>query len=128
MIIAMSMTFTNCTTNVYAAHHGNWIQIGEKSVDMHGDHDVMYINGWRDTFTKLKLKVVKSPIYVRNVKIVYGNGQVQNIKINKRFHAGEESQALDLPGYYREVEKIIFNYDTINVGNGRAVVKAFARI
>ena len=127
ILLAAITGLNSCSTAYAANYHVSWVKIGEKAVNMYGDHDEMYVKNWNNTFTKLKLKVSKAPIYVRNIRIVYGNGTSQNIVVNKRFAPGEESGALDLPGGKRVVKKIIFNYDTINTGRGKAVVTAFGR-
>lgn len=105
----------------------SWTILGSKTVALHGDHDELYVTGAKGTFTKLKFQVTSAPVYVRNVKVVYRNGTSENHKVNQRFNKGQSSRVLDLKGSKRIIHKIVFNYDTINNGNGRAKVIAFGR-
>ena len=105
----------------------DWVRLGEKVVDMKADHDVLMVTAKDGLFTALKFKVLKAPIHVKSVVIHYGNGNSQRFNINKNFPKGSQSKVLDLPGNKRIINRIVFNYKTINNGNGRAVVVAWGR-
>ena len=126
-ILALSFITLSSFTIQKEFGHGHWTLVGSKKVNMHGDHDEMYVTGWQGAFTKLSFKVENAPIYVRNVKVVYSNGTSENHYVNQRYAANERSRALDLNGRHRIIKKIVFNYDTINNGNGKAKVLAFGK-
>jgi hypothetical protein len=105
----------------------NWEKLGQKVVNMKGDHDELLVTTMEGVFTAVKFKVLKAPIHVVNVRIVFGNGEDLNFPVNRKFAAGEESAVLDLPGNKRIIKKIVFNYKSVPAGKGRAVVLAFGR-
>jgi len=128
LVIAISsvciMSFSNYTTSkdvvVFTQTHA-WQKIGQRMVNVKADHDEIMVTATEGRFTKLKFKVLKSPIHVKNVKVVFGNGESKNININARIAAGTESKVMDLPGNKRIIRKIVMNYKSIP-GKGRAVV------
>jgi len=105
----------------------NWEVLGERTVNMGADHDEITVTARKGTFRKLKFKVTQAPIYVKNVRIVYGNGSSENHKVNETFRKGHFTRVLDLNGKSRVIRKILFNYTTINVGKGRAKIIAFGK-
>ena len=50
----------------------------------------------------------------------YGNGETENIEPRNNFSAGSESRVIDLPGNKRDIQKIVFWYDTKNLARGNA--------
>lgn len=106
---------------------GNWERLGTRIVNMKADHDVIPVSMSEGVFTKLKFNVKKAPIYVRNIRVVFGNGKDMNLKIDRKFAPGSESRVLDLPGNKRIIKKIVLNYKSVPTPKGRAVVTAFGR-
>ena len=98
-----------------------WQKIGQRMVNINADHDEIMVTASEGRFTKLKFKVLRAPIHVKNVKVVFGNGESKNVNINARIAAGTESKIIDLPGNKRIIRKIVMNYKSIP-GKGRAVV------
>ncbi len=119
------MSFTVPTKAKIQKH--KWDRLGQKVVNIKGDHDVIPVTIKEGVFTAVKFKVMKAPIHVLNVKVHYANGTSDNFKINRKFAKGTESRVLDLPGNKRIIKKITFNYRTIPNGNGRALVAAWGR-
>jgi hypothetical protein len=128
LIIAISsvsiMSFSNYTTSkdVFISIQAHaWQKIGQRMVNIKADHDEIMVTASEGRFTKLKFKVLRAPIHVKNVKVVFGNGEKKNVNINSRIAAGTESKVIDLPGNKRIIRKIVMNYKSIP-SKGRAVV------
>ncbi len=90
-----------------------WEKLGSRKVNMGADHDEILFTAYEGLFTKIKFKVLDAPILLRNVKIVFGNGESRNFKVNKKFTAGMESRVVDLPGNTRIIKKIVMNYTAV---------------
>lgn len=118
------VSFTNDTT---ISTVNDWTILGQRSVNMKVDHDEIRVIAAKGTFNKVRFKITKAPIYVKNVKIVFGNGSSENHIINKAFRKGTLSQAINLRGRNRVIKKIILNYKTVNVGKGRAHIIALGK-
>jgi len=108
-------------------NNGAWVKLGTKKVDMYADHDEILVTAHEGFFSKLKFKVIKAPLIVHNIRVVFGNGESKNIVFNKKFPPGTESRVVDLPGNKRIIKKIKMNYKTPKNGNGRAIVLVFGR-
>ncbi len=118
------MSFSNCNTSkelLVSNQAHAWQKIGQRMVNIKADHDEIMVTATEGRFTKLKFKVLKAPIHVKNVKVVFGNGESKNVNINSKIPAGAESKVVDLPGNKRIIRKIVMNYKSIP-GKGRAVV------
>lgn len=106
---------------------GDWERLGTRTVDMRGDHDEILVTISDGLFTKLRLKIMKAPIHLININVVFGNGENQNFVFNKKFEPGSFTRVLDLPGNRRIIKKVKLNYKSVPVGNGRAVITLFGK-
>jgi len=104
-----------------------WEVLGNKTVNMKTDHDEIMVTATKGRFNKVKFKITKAPIYVKNIKIIFGNNSSENHVVNRSFKKGTLTKAIDLKGKNRIIKKIILNYKTINVGKGKAHVIVFGK-
>jgi len=108
LLLALSVTIIGSSSFTTAKHErppAKWDKIGMRTVNMKADHDVIIVTATEGFFTKLKFKVMKAPLFVKNVRVVFGNGADKNIVFNKRFAAGTETRVIDLPGNKRIIKK-----------------------
>ena len=106
---------------------GAWEKLGTKMVDMKADHDVLLVTFHEGFYSKVKFLIRKAPLHLKNVNIIFGNGENKNIVFNKRFTAGTTTRIIDLPGNRRIIKKIKLNYKTIPSGKGKAIFVAWGR-
>jgi len=104
-----------------------WEKLGTRTVDIKGDHDVIQVGVFEGSFTKVRFKVMKAPIYLKNVVIVFGNGETKKVNFNARIKPGSISKVVDLPGNKRVIKKIKLNYKSVPNGKGKAIVSAWGR-
>ena len=83
---------------------GEWQRLGTRIVNMQADHDELPVTAFKGAFTKLKLRVKGAPIFVKNIRVIFGNGQDLNLKVGHKFTPGSE-RILDLPGNKRIIKK-----------------------
>ncbi len=103
-----------------------WVKIGKRVVNVNADHDEIPVTLSSGVFTKVKFKVNIAPIHVRNIKIVFRNGEVKHVVLNKKFPPGTESNVIDLPGNKRIISKVVMNYNSFP-GYGKAVVVVWGK-
>ncbi len=104
-----------------------WVKLGERAVNFSMDRDEINVTVMKGTFKRLKFIVRKAPIYMKNVRVVYGNGESTNIRVRRSIAKGTESPVFDLPGKNRIIKKIVFNYRSIPTFKGRGLVEAFGK-
>lgn len=97
------------SSNVYAQRVGRWEKLGERSVDLFIDKDVIQC-GHRGTFTAIRFHVAKAPVTFMRVMVKYANGAVDDLKFNQLVPAGANSRYLDLRGNRRVIKQIIVYY------------------
>ena len=106
---------------------GDWEKLGSRVVNMQADHEEIMVTAKEGVFTKVRLKIMKAPIHLTNINIVFGNGENKNVVFNKKFTAGSFTRVIDLPGNKRFIKKVKLNYKSVPVGKGRAVITLFGK-
>ncbi len=106
---------------------GGWVKLGTQTVSPGVDYDELNITESTKAFSRLKFKVSKAPIYIKNIYIIYEDDTSESQIITHRFKKGETSRTLDLIGYERIIKKIIFNYSRRNSGQGQAHLVVLAK-
>jgi hypothetical protein len=100
-------------TTVVNADTSGWYKIGQARVDFKRDRDEIVVLG-ADRFKSIKLKVINSPIDLKDLEIYYETGSRQDVKINASLKAAGESEVIDLVGgETRSIKKIVFVYKTM---------------
>jgi hypothetical protein len=102
-----------------------WELLGTRTVTDRTDHDVITA-GLQGTFRSLKITVSGRPVQFKEIKIHFGNGDVQDVALREVIRAGGESRVIDVEGGDRVIQRIEFWYDAQSVGR-RAVVKVYGK-
>lgn len=126
-LFVLVLGLVSFTSDTSISTVNDWTVLGQRSVNMKADHDEIRVTAAKGTFNKVRFKITKAPIYVKNVKIIFGNGSSENHIINKSFRKGTLTQAINLRGRNRVIKKIVLNYKTVNVGKGRAHIIALGK-
>jgi hypothetical protein len=123
-IIAMAVAaFAVSATSVGA--QGRWELLGSRSVGFDADRDVIPVGRAEGRFTRLRLRTQGNGIHILDLKVVYGNGQVQDIPVRANLRAGAETPPLDLAGEARGIREIQIVYQSKANFKGRATVQVF---
>ena len=61
-------------------------------------------------YTAIRMEVRQSDAEVLDLKIVYGNGSGEDIRVREKFKAGSSSRVIDLAGKSRNIKQIIVTY------------------
>lgn len=104
-----------------------WEQLGSRVVSMTADHDEIVVTSNEGIFTAIQLRIMKAPIHLTNINIIFGNGDNENIVFDQVFTAGSETRVIDLVGNKRVIRKVNLNYKSAPTQKGRAVVSLWGR-
>ena len=63
----------NAKTAVTSMQPGEWEKLGSRVVNMAGDHDEIIVTVREGLFTKVRLKIMKAPIHLKNINIILNN-------------------------------------------------------
>ena len=101
-----TMASPNATKAINLLQPGDWEKLGTRVVNMKADHDEIPVTVMEGVFTKVKLRIMKAPIHLLNINIVFGNGTNKNVVFNRKFKAGSWTRIIDLPGNKRIIKKV----------------------
>ncbi len=104
-----------------------WEYLGKRTVNKTFDRDEIVVTGAKGTFNALKFKVKHRAITLYDMKVHYGNGSVEDIKIRLNIKAGGESRVIDLKGKNRIIKKVVFKYETKPIKGKKAVIHLAGR-
>jgi hypothetical protein len=97
-----------------------WVQLGCRDVSLDVDRDVLHVDRRDGRFTAIRLRAVGNNVRMHDLKVVYGNGEPDDIPVRTVISAGGQSGALDLRGHERSIERIEMVYVSGKMLRGRA--------
>lgn len=103
----------------------DWERLGVQKVGFGRDTDVIKVGSREGKFKRIKLIVKDNDIEIRDLKVVYGNGQVDDLQVRSRIKAGSETRALDLKGDARVIKEIRMTYASRPSFKGQATVEVW---
>lgn len=104
---------------------GQWELLGSQTVGLHADRDVIHVGRREGRFSAIKLKVQDNTVYFEDLKVVYGNGEWDDIPVRFEIRRGGETRALDLKGGERFIKEIQMVYRSKPNDRGRAIVEVY---
>ena len=89
----------------------NWVELGCQQVSFIGkDRDSIRVGRREGRFKAIRLKVRGTDVEMLDLKVVYANGQPDDIQVRSNIRAGSETRALDLKGRERAIDRIDMVY------------------
>ena len=112
------------------ADKDGWEQLGCVRVSRSADRDIIAVGRREGRFKAIKLKALGNDVEVLDLKVIYGNGQPDDIQVRSFMKEGSETRAIDLKGRDRFIKQVVIasKKDTgARPGNrrGRAQICAF---
>jgi hypothetical protein len=99
-----------------------WVVLGCQPVGFNVDRDVLRVGRRDGRFTAIRLRVAGNDIRMLDLKVVYGNGEHDDIPVRAVIRAGGQSGLLDLHGRNRIIERVEMVYESRRNFRGRAEV------
>jgi hypothetical protein len=126
LFVLLGFLFMNCSSP-NAVRVGNWELLGTRTVNYGLDKDEISVTARDGKFNKLKLRFRQAPLNMRKLVVHFGNGDKQNVSIQKNFKKGQETRVIDLKGGNRVIKKVTMWYDTKNKARKRCKVEVWGR-
>lgn len=104
-----------------------WELLGRTSVGFLRDRDAIQVGRDDGDFSKIQLRVRNNAVHFDDLKVVYGNGQVDDIPIRSEIRAGGETRVIDLEGGERFIRRVELVYRSRPNFRGQAVVELWGR-
>lgn len=127
--LTATMVLSMTVTDADARHKGkrNWELLGTQKVGFLTDKDVIKVGRKDGDFSKIKIAVKGNDVEFKDVDVVYGNGEKDDIKIRNRIKAGGETRAIDLKGGDRFIKRVEFVYKSKPSFKGQATVELWGK-
>jgi hypothetical protein len=109
--------------------HHEWQRLGERRVGFIADRDTIHVGRQEGRFTRLKLIIRGNDIKLNSVKVVFGNGEVEDIVFDRKIPAGGEAE-IEIPHGFREgrfIRDVELRYHSRPDFRGEAVAELWGR-
>ncbi len=91
----------------------DWVELGCQQVALIGkDRDTIKVGRREGRFKSIRLLVRGADVEVRNLQVIYSNGEPDNVDVKHFIKAGERTRPLDLKGWQRSIDRIEMAYKT----------------
>lgn len=104
--------------------HAAWKVLGVSKVRKGLDRDEVKVSGGR-AYRQIKLKADAADVEIKSLRVVYGNGEPDEIAVRKVLRKGTTTLPLDLKGRERIIRKIVLWYETQADESREAIVTIY---
>jgi hypothetical protein len=87
-----------------------WVELGCKEVSFRVDRDVLPVGRQEGRFYAIRLYARGGAVEMLNLRVVYANGDPDNIAVRHVLDRGERTRPLDLQGRARSIRNIEMVY------------------
>ncbi len=111
------------------AYGHEWIRLGDRHVGFINDHDTIHIGRHDGKFTRLKLLVRGNDIKLNSVKVFFGNGEVEDVVLDRPIRDGGET-VIELPHGWHEgrfIRDVELHYHSRPDFRGEAVAELWGQ-
>ena len=99
-----------------------WEQLGCRKVGFAVDKDVIHVGRSEGKFRSIRLHVSGNKVHMMDLRVIYANGQPDDIPVREEIRAGGQTRALDLRGERRAIRDIEMVYRSQPNFKGEATV------
>ena len=101
--------------------------LGQREVDFRADNDVIEVGRSEGRFQKIRVVVRGAPIELRDMKVIFEDNSVLDVTRRSRILRENSDFVIDLPGERRVIQRIDFQYRSVDRREGKATVLVYGR-
>lgn len=102
---------------------GDWQELGCQPVSLFGtDRDSVRVGRREGRFKAIRLYVRGADVEMLDLKVIYANGQPDDIQVRSLLREGQRTRPLDLEGHARSIDRVDMVYRTVPNFKGQATV------
>jgi hypothetical protein len=106
-----------------SAGGGNWVELGCQQVSLFGkDRDSVRVGRREGRFKAIRLHARGADVELLNVRVVYTNGQPDDLPTRHFLRQGGHTPPMDLKGWERSIDRVDMQYRTVPNFKGQATV------
>jgi hypothetical protein len=116
----------------HGKHKGpaRWEELGCNKVGLKPDRDIIRVGRREGRFSAIQLRVKGNKVEILDLKVVYGRGPADDIRVRSMIRDGGETRPLDLRGERRPIDRVELTYKVplgVNLLKGPARVCVYGR-
>jgi hypothetical protein len=89
---------------------GRWEELGCQSVGLLGDRDTIKVGRREGRFKAIRLNVSGNDVHILDLKVIYTNGDPDDIQVRSEIRQGGETRPYDLRGRERAIDRVELIY------------------
>lgn len=98
---------------VVSSDRGDWTELGCQQVSLFGkDRDAVRVGRREGRFKAIRLHVRGADVEMLDLKVIYTNGEPDDIRVRNLIRAGDRTRSLDLRGWERSIDRVDMTYRT----------------
>jgi hypothetical protein len=112
-----------------ASKAAEWVRLADRHVGFISDHDTIHVGRHDGKFKRLKLKIYKNDIELNSIRVVFGNGEVEDVVFNHHIRDGGEAD-VELPHGWHEgrfIRDVELHYHSRPDFRGEAVAELWGK-
>jgi hypothetical protein len=96
-----------------AGRDRDWEELGCQRVTLFGkDRDSVRVGRREGRFKAIRLHVRDADVEMLDLKVIYSNGEPDDIRVRNLIRAGDRTRPLDLRGWERSIDRVDMTYRT----------------
>jgi hypothetical protein len=111
-----------CLALAPTAAQARWERLGCQKVGFIADKDIIRVGRGEGRFKSIRLQVSGNKVYMDDLKVIYANGEPDDIPVRSEIRAGGQTRPLDLRGERRAIKEIEMKYRSQPNFKGQATV------
>ncbi len=126
LLAGLTLAVAAASTPIPAEAQARFEMLGTHTVNFGADRDVIRLSPYEGTFRGIQLRVKRHGIEFFDLKVVYGNGEVDDVPVRRFIAAGGETRLIDLRGGRRFIREVRMVYRTVpNFSGAPAIVEVW---
>ena len=97
----------------------DWVNLGCQTVQFRVDRDVVRVGRQEGRFKAIRLHARGGDVEMLDLKVVYANGEPDDIQVRRVLRRGERTNPLDLRGWQRSIDRVEMLYRAVPNFRGR---------
>lgn len=125
LLAALLVAMVGITSAAFGQRSDDWELLGATRIGGYGfDLDEIEVGQSKGRFETIRIRARSNSVYIRDLRVVFGDDQAQEIRLGDRLREGEQTAPIDLAGGERFIKRIEIAARTR--GRRRAVVEIYA--
>jgi len=107
LLVALLLAMVGITSTAWAQQRDNWELLGATRIGGYGfDLDEIDVGKRKGRFERIRVRARSNGVYIRDLRVVFGNGEVQDVHFRGRLREGEQTAPIELVGGERVIRRI----------------------